>query len=454
MPIRSEFRTLTRLALPIISANLGWMAIQFVDTLMVGRYSDEALAAVALAATWISGTLFLGVGIVMGMDPIVTQAHGARNGERLALALQRGLVLAVACGVVIGALWCGTEPFLLMAGQDPELAAIAGRYTLVQLPSAPAFLIYSALRQYLQGREILRPIVWVVLVANVSNALLNWMFIYGNLGCPELGVQGAGLATMLTRCMMPIVLIVIIRSGKLHHGAWVRWSRAALRWSGIRELLRLGIPSGIQTSLEMWAFGAAALMAGHLGKDEIAAHAIVINLASMSFMVPLGVSAAATTRVGNLIGAGKAVQAQTSAWCSILMGAGFMAISALIFALFRHELPRMYTQPSDINVRELSAIALPIAAAFQIFDGIQVVGSGILRGQGSTLPAAAMNLVGYWVLALPFAWWMAFRWDMGLAGIWWGLALGLAIVAICLLVWIRFRGPARTDLRPNLGVEG
>lgn len=450
MSPRTEVRTLTRLALPIIGANLGWMAIQVVDTLMVGRYSNEALAAVALASTWIAGTLFLGVGIIMGMDPIVTQAHGARNGDRLALALQRGVVLALACGLVIGLLWFATEPFLLLAGQDPELASLAGKYTSIQVPSAPAFLIYSALRQYLQGREILRPIVWVVLIANVTNATLNWLFIYGELGCPELGVVGAGLATTVTRCLMPLVLIAMIRAGKLHHGAWLRWSRAAFAWGGLREMLRFGIPTGLQTSLEMWAFGAAALMAGRLGKDAIAAHAVVINLASLSFMVPLGVSAAATTRVGNLIGAGEGARAQRAAWCALGMGASFMACAALVFALFRHELPRLFTPPEDTSVRALCAMVLPIAATFQIFDGVQVVGGGILRGQGSTLPAAAMNLLGYWILALPCAAWMAFELELGLAGIWWGLALGLAIVALCLLAWIRLRGPGRVSVEREL----
>jgi len=227
----------------------------------------------------------------------------------------------------------------------------------------------------------------------------------------------------------------------LHAGAWVPWSRAALSAAELRKILALGIPVGVQTSLEVWAFSGAALLAGRLGATALAAHSIVLNMAALSFMMPLGVSLAAATRVGNLLGARRPDDAQRAAWVAIGLGAGVMAVSALVFVAFRHWLPRLYTP--DAEVIALSATILPIAAAFQLFDGAQVAGCGVLRGMGRTRPAALFNLISYWLLGLPLGAWLGLRAGLGLAGIWWGLCLGLAVVATLLVFFIRWRGPGR-----------
>ncbi len=439
--VRTELRKLAQLALPVMAAQLGIMLMGTVDTLMVARVGVDTLASAAMANAWIYAVLLTGQGVIHGIDPLVSQAHGAGDGRGSAIAFQRGAVLALLLSVPLGLLWTQTESFLAMVGQDPELAKQAHVYTTIQIPSIPFFLGFIALRQYLQGRELVRPAMWVVLLANVFNGLANWVLIFGKLGFPALGLYGAGLATSLTRVVLAIGLAVWVVRFELHRGAWVPWSRSALNPAALGRVLTVGVPVAIQMSLEIWAFSAATLMAGRLGAAALAAHTIALNMAAVAFMLPLGISQGAVTRVGNLIGAEKYDQAQRSSWVALLLGAGVMTISATCFVTFRYGLPRLYTE--DSQVIALCAAILPIAAAFQIFDGTQVVGCGILRGMGRTRPAAWFNLVGYWLLALPLAAWLGLASGWGLRGIWWGLCAGLAAVAILLVLWVRHRGPAR-----------
>lgn len=441
--IRAETRRLAALALPVAATQVGTMLLGVVDTLMLGRVSTDALAAAAIANVWIFGTTQFAIGVLYGLDPIVTHAHGARDGLVAGLAIQRGLVLAALLAVPLAALWLATEWFLRATAQDPALARLAQQYTWVQIPSLPFFLAYHALRQYLQGREIVRPALWVMVVANAVNLVANWALIFGHLGLPALGLVGAGIATSLTRVACFGLLAAWIALLELHRDAWLPWSRAAASWRGLREILAFGVPVGVQTSLEVWAFSGAALLAGLIDSTALAAHTIVLNLAALSFMMPLGISLAAVTRVGNLLGARRPAEAQRAAWVALALGALVMAGSAAIFVAFRHALPRLYTP--DPAVVALGAAILPIAAAFQVFDGVQVVGCGVLRGMGRTRPAAIFNAVSYWALGLPLGAWLALERGWGLAGIWWGLCFGLASVATLLVGWIHWRGPLRTS---------
>jgi len=226
---------------------------------------------------------------------------------------------------------------------------------------------------------------------------------------------------------------------RLHEGAWVPWSRAAFAPGGLRALLAIGFPISLQMSLEMWAFAASNFIAGRLGAEAVAAHGVVMNLASITFMVPLGIAQGTAVRVGNLIGAGEITQSQRAAWLGIAMGAGFMTLSAVGFVIGRDLLPRLYTP--ELAVIAGAAAILPIAGAFQVFDGTQSVASGVLRAMGRPGPAAVFNLVGYWGLALPLGGWLALRGGAGLVGLWWGLCAGLVVVAIGLVLWI-WRGGA------------
>lgn len=443
--VATEIRRLSRLAAPVIVTQVSTMLMGVVDTIMVGRVSVEALGAVSLGHIWIFGTVIFAMGVIFGIDPVVAQAHGSGNTRRMALGLQRGIVLSGLLTVPIAVLWALADPGLRLLGQDPELASLAGRYVMVQIPSLPFFLVYFALRQYLQGRGIVAPAMWVALVANLFNVVANWALIFGHLGAPALGAVGAGVATALTRAFMLAGMLALTRVGRLTEGAWIPWGRDAFVWRGIREILAFGMPVGLQLTLEAWAFQVATLFAGRLGHASLAAHTIALNLASLAFMVPLGISMGAVTRVGNLVGERRLTRAQLASWVAFGMGAGVMTVSAVAFTVLRHQLPRLYT--GDAEVLALSASILPVAAAFQLFDGTQVVGGGILRGMGRTRPAAVFNLVGYYALALPFAWFLGFRLGWGVAGVWWGLCIGLATVAVLLVLWNWRRGPA--SLRPE-----
>jgi len=430
---RSEFRALFELSLPIAAAQLGFMTMGVIDTMMVARIGVAELAAAAIATTWAWSSSSLFQGFVHGMDPLVSQAHGAGDGNAAALALQRGIVVASLSSIPLMALWIATGPVLLLLGQDPEVAGLAGDYMIARLPSALGFNLFIALRQYLAGRTIMRPAMWVMFLGNVVNLFLNWVLIFGHLGFPALGLVGAGIATALTNIILPLALWHWIARFRLHEGAWRRWDGQSFALAGLGRYLRLGIPVGLQLTLEANAFTVAMIMIGWIGVIELAAHQVVINMASFTFMAPLGVAIGASVRVGNLIGARDPERLQLACRTAFAMGGGIMAVAAVVFVVFRETLPLMYI--GDPVVVSLAALLLPIAGAFQIFDGLQVVGGGLMRGMGRPKAGAIVNLVGFYVLGLPLAWLLAFPLELGIIGIWWGLAAGLGGVAVMICVW-------------------
>jgi multidrug resistance protein, MATE family len=432
-------RRLLALAVPATAAQVGAMLLLVVDIAMLGRLSVHALDAAALGRVWVMGTLALGMGVVLGIDPVASQAAGAGDRGRLASALGSGLALALWASIPIALAWTVAGPFLRLLGQDPVLTRDSELYVWAQIPGLPFFLVFLAAKQYLQAQGSVQPAMWITFAANGLNAFANWALIFGRLGLPALGVAGAGIATSLTHVFLAAALLLWMRRGAAAGaGAAIR---AGFRWLALRGVLRHGTPVAAQLGLEMWAFQIATLMAGRLGGVPLAAHTAALTLASLTFMVPLGVSLAAVVRVGNLVGARAGRDAQRAAWVALALGGTFMALSAVAFWLGRWQLPRLFT--ADAAVIAAAAAILPVAAAFQIFDGVQVVGAGVLRGLGQTRPAALFNLVGFYALALPLAWWLGFRLELGLAGIWWGLALGLAVVAALLVVWLHRYGPAR-----------
>lgn len=444
---RIELRHVLRLGVPVAMTQLASMMLGIVDFVMLGRIGTEALGGANLGRVWVTGTQMLAMGLLLGIDPVISQAHGARDRGRLGIALQQGFTLALVLSVPLALLWLPTGWVLTGMGQAPELAALGRDYAWARIPGAPFFLVFLVYRSWLQGRGLMRPTLLVVLAGNLVNVFANWVLIYGNLGFPALGVVGAGLATSMVEAFMWLAMVLLVRGARLGRGAWIGWSRAALERSGLARIVRLGLPVGAQLGLEVWAFQLATLAAGWLGEAPLAAHTIALSLASVTFMVPLGLAIAASTRVGNLIGARREGDAQVAAWASLALGATVMLGAALVFLLGRELLPLIFVDRRQLEVIALCATVLPIAAAFQVFDGTQVVAGGVLRGMGRTRPAALFHLVGFYLLALPMAWFLGFRLGWGLAGIWWGLALGLGAVALALVIWIWRRGPARGALR-------
>jgi len=433
-----------RLAVPVAASNLLMIGMGFVDQLLIGHYGTAEFAAVGLANPWIFGTVMFANGILLGLDPIIAQAHGAGDGLRSARALHTGLVLAALLAVPIALAWWFTEPILIAVfRQSPELAERSAVFVRAQIPSIPFFLGNTVLSRYLQNREHVKQTVVVMSVANVVNAIVAWSLIYGRLGAPELGILGAGLATTSARIASALTLLVWTRAFRLYEGAWEPFSARAFDWRSQLEVLRLGVPIAFQTCTEMWAFGAASFIAGPLGAVQLAAHQVAMQYASLTFMIPLGISQAVTIRAGNLIGAGRHAEAARAGWLGIAGSAAFMAIAAITFVLGRNQLPHLFT--NDAAVIAAAAMIFPIAGAFEIFDGTQAAACGMLRGMGRPMPATIANLAGYWAIALPLGGWLALRTEFGLRGLWAGLCLGLIVVAVSLVLWLRSnppRGPA------------
>jgi MATE family multidrug resistance protein len=439
--VRHELRALYVLAWPATVTQVGLMLMNVVDTLIVARISAPVLAGVALGGMWQWSTMSLAMGTVMGTDPLISQAHGRGDGQAAALALQRGLIVAWLMSVPICVAVALTGPALRLLGQPPEAVVLAARYNLLHLPTVPGFLLFTAYRQFLQARGMMGPTTWLIYAANVVNGVLAWALAFGHLGLPALGIDGASIAGSIASMALLLGMWLSMRALNLYEGAERRWDRESFSLAGLMAVLRIGIPVGLQLWLEAFAFSCASFMVGWLGVEAVGAHQIALNLASLTFMVPLGISMGASARIGNLIGAGDADGMRYSVRVALACGAGVMTVSALTFTVLRHELPRLYTD--QMALIALAAQIIPLAGAFQLSDGTQVVAGGALRGMGRPHAAAVVNLLGYYALALPLGYALAFRLELGLRGIWIGLTAGLLVVSGALLFWVR-----RTARRP------
>ena len=432
--LRQEIRSVVRLATPVAIGQVGMMFMGLVDTMMLGRLSAEALAAGALGNSISIALSIFPMGVLLALDPLVGQAFGAGDPLRVATRFQQGLVVATAMGLPHALLmWWGNIP-LQLSGQAPEMVDLASLYLRALIPGNMFFLLFVAMRQTLQAMSLVRPAVIAVFVANLVNVLANYTLIFGHFGFPALGVLGSGWATSISRFVM---LLVLLAAGyRQLRFAFARSSKV-WRFRGYRQLLKIGIPSGIHISIELWLFVAVALMMGNLGINELAAPQITFNLAAITFMVPLGISGAAATRVGNAVGRGDAPGARRAAVVCLGLGAAIMSLFALTFLLIPGLLSRLFTE--DPEVISVAVLLIPIAAAFQIFDGLQVVSVGSLRGAADTRFPAFIALVGFWLFGLPLGWWFAYPRGLGAAGLWWGLTTGLGMVACLLLIRLRLR---------------
>jgi len=429
------FRALFRLAVPVVIVQVGMMTMGVVDTLMVGHVSPRDLAAVALGNLYFYTISIFGVGLLMALDPVVAQGVGAGDRDVIAGSMQRGLLIAVALAVLSGLLLIPATPVLTLFRQQPEVIPVASQYARVLIPGMLPFFAFIVIRQSLQAMGRVAPIVVATIVANLANAALNWVLVFGKLGFPVMGAVGSGWATSLSRWLMAGILLGLSWTS-LH--AFLRPFRAEAR--AVRPMMRLiqlGAPIGVQHQLEFGAFAVVAILMGTLGTTEMAAHQVALSLASLTFMVPLGISAAAAVLVGQAVGRNSASDARLAGRAALVTGVLFMAGSALVMLLFPGAISQLYTD--DFPVAHLAAALIPIAGVFQIFDGIQVVAAGVLRGVGDTRAPMIVGLVGFWMIGLPVSVVLGFHTDAGPLGLWWGLVAGLAAVAAFLLVRVRSR---------------
>ena len=433
LPRRDDLRAMVRLALPVVVIQVGMMSMGVVDTLMVGRLSAIALAAVALGNLYFFLIAVFGMGTLMVLDPVVAQAVGADDREGSARGVQRGILLAGVLALPAAVLLLLAEPFMLHAGQPAEVVPLAADYAERLAPGVFPFFLFVVLRQTLQSMRVTRPIVLAIVLANLANAAINWVLIFGHLGAPALGVAGSAWATTISRWLLAGLLFALAWRALALVVYPVR--REIWQWVPLARMLRLGLPIGAQVFLEFGAFAVVALMMGWLGTRSMAGHQVAINLASLTFMVPLGVGDAASVLVGQGVGRGDPAATRGAAGAALLCGVGFMVGTAMLFLIAPVSLARLYTP--DLEVIRVAAALIPLAGIFQVFDGTQTVATGILRGLGETRVAMLVNLLGYWCIGLPVSYLFGIRLGRGPVALWWGLVLGLGVVATVLLIRVR-----------------
>jgi MATE family multidrug resistance protein len=424
------------LAIPVVLSELGWMAMSIVDTIMVGRLSPAAIGAVGISsAIFYTPTLF-GIGLLLGLDTLVSQAFGRGDFDDCHRALAQGVYLAILY-TPIAMLLVGIAPhFFPLMGITEAVRAPATQYIRLLVYSTLPLLVYAAFRRYLQGVGKVRPVTFALISANLVNWFGNWALIYGKLGLPAMGVRGSALSTCVARTYMAGVLVwwAWKHERERGHPLFAHWP--GLRLAQFRRLLQLGWPAASQMLFEVGAFSVATLLAGRLSPDILAAHQIVLNSASLTYMVPLGVSAAAAITVGHAVGAGDRARARRGGSMAIVIGAIFMAMAATAFLTIPRVLIHVYTH--DLQTVAVGVRLLAVAAIFQIFDGIQGISTGALRGLGETRGPMLINMVAYGVIGLPIGYVLCFKTPLGIYGLWSGLTLALIFAAaLVLALWLK-----------------
>jgi MATE family multidrug resistance protein len=432
--IRQEFRPMLRLAMPLALTELGWLSMAFVDTVMVGRLPESAIAigAVSLGSTLFYTIGIFGSGIFLGLDTMVAQAYGAGRLEDCHRMLWNALYVAFILAPLLMVSVLACLPLFPRFGLDPRLVAQTGPFLKALVWSTLPLALYFVLRRYLQSMGIVKPVVFALISANLVNLAGNWALVYGHLGFPRFGVAGSGWSTCVSRVYMAVVLGVaaVYYDRKRNSGLW--HASRKLDLERIRVLLRLGFPAACQLLFEIGGFTCATFLIGELGPVPLAGHQIALNVASFTYMVPLGIGSAAAVRVGHAVGARDAHAAARAGWTALLFGACFMSLSGLCLALFNHGIARVYSPQADVI--HAGATLLIVAAVFQLFDGLQVVATGALRGAGNTRTPMLANLFGYWIFGLPLGALLCFPLKLGAVGMWVGLCVALVVVGSSLVV--------------------
>jgi multidrug resistance protein, MATE family len=433
--IRAEVRATLALAAPLAAANLAQMAMGVTDTVMVGRLGAIPLAAAGLGAMiYFTGGVML-QGILSAVAPLVAHALGAGDRAAAGRITGAGLVLAILLALPFVAAVTSLDRLLHELGFDPALAIGLGHFLRAIAWGGPAFLGFGVLRSLLAAASHTRAVMAVFLICVAGNAGLNWVLIYGHLGAPALGVEGSGYASAINQWLILAGLAWCTRIMPGLAGLRVWRGVLATNWTEIGNILRLGLPIGGIMGIELGVFLAAGIMIGLLGAAALGAHQLVLNCAGISFMVPLGLSQAATVRVAHELGAGRVFAARRAAFVPLALGVGFMGGMAVVLWTAPQAIISVYVDVADPANRALVEIArrlLAIAAVFQVFDGMQTIAAGALRGYRDTFVPMLLATFGYWGAGFLGGCLLAFLLGYGAVGLWWGLALGLAVVAVLL----------------------
>jgi len=434
---KEHFNETIRLALPVSIGQLGHILLGVADSLMVGKVGPVPLAASSLVHGLVWLVLVFGIGLTLAISPLVAIERGRKKTHECGPILQQALPLntAVALLLTLGVYFLAD--FIPFLNQSPEVAGEAVSYAKIIAISILPFMIFQTFRQYIEGLSFMKPAMYIVLVTNLVNVFGNWVFIYGNLGLPAYGLDGAGYATLISRIfMMCVIIIYFLNSGRLKKfrpGLIVkRINRIVLN-----KLIYIGMPSGFQHFFEIGAFSISAVFIGWLGSNELAAHQIALSMASISFMIILGLTSASTIRVGNAVGRESAPDIRRAGYTALILAVSVMSIFGIIFVLFRNFLPTLFISNTDVIA--ITSSLLIIAALFQISDGIQAVGLGVLRGITDVKIPAIITFVAYWIIGLPIGYLMGFTAGYGVVGVWLGFFAGLSMAGIFFVLRFRYK---------------
>ena len=425
-----------RLAAPLALAELGWMAMGVVDTIMAGPLGPAAVGAGSLGAMMFFPIAICGTGLLLGMDTLVAQSFGRGDLRDCRRTLVNGVWLGAALSPLLVLVLWATIPLLRAVGTNPRALAIFEPYLKALTIGVLPLLLYTAFRRYLQAVNLVKPITFALVSANLINIAGDWALMYGHCGAPALGVPGSGFSTSISRTYMAAVLLGAIlwherKSGNLLFA--ISWWPDSTR---LRRLVALGLHAAGQILFEGAVFGIVTAMAARLDEASLAAHGIAVNVISTTFMVPLGISSAAAVRVGQACGRKDPHAAATAGWTALLLSATFMSAAGLVLWLLPQMIVRIYIR--DAAVVTMGGLLLRIAAVFELFDGLQVTATGALRGLGDTRTPMLAHLIGYWLIGLPTAYVLCFPLGWGAPGIWVGLSAALILIGASLaLVWRR-----------------
>lgn len=428
--VARELRALARLAAPLAAANLGQVLIGAVDTAVVGRLGETELGAAGLGNSFYFVVTVVGMGVMLGLDPLVSQAVGASEPREARRLLWQGVWLALVAGLPMCAIIVGLGTLLEKIGIAPATAVATRSYVYARLPGLVPFLVFVACRSYLQALGTTRPVVISVVVANIVNVPASWGLVFGfaPLHVPALGIAGAAWASSACILVQMGVLVLAVRreSAEIGGAAW-QPHRASMA-----KALRIGLPIGLTLVAEFGVFSLVNVLMGNIDARALAGHQVAITFASATFMVPVGIGAAASVRVGHAIGRSDQAGTRLAGIVGLGAGAAFMTLSALAFVTFPRELAAVITDKPDVIAAAVPLLL--VAAVFQLSDGAQAVAAGALRGAGDTRFPLVANLVGHYLVGLPIGVLLAFGLGLGAKGLWWGLSAGLTGVALA-LVW-------------------
>lgn len=421
-----------KLAYPVVIGQLGHMMLGVVDSLMVGRLGAVQLAASSLVNGLILLIIVLGIGMSVALTPLVAIAKGSGNHDECGVILRQGLLVNIIFSFLLVISIYFLADLVYYLDQPIEVARYAESYLKILNLSIIPFMLFQTYKQFSEGLSYTKPPMYILIASNVVNIFGNWVLIFGNLGFPRLELDGAGYSTLLTRVFIAIAIYIYVRKSKSFQEFDPSLKFKSINWPVIKKIINLGIPGGLQMFFEVGGFVFAAVMVGWIGTNELAAHQIAINLASITFMVGLGISIAATVRVGNYLGKRDLEGIKRAGYSALAIIALIMGFFGLMFFVLRDFLPTLYI--NDTDVIEIAASLIIVASFFQVVDGLQVVAVGILRGLTDLKITMVIAFFAFWIIGIPVAYLLGFTFGFGAVGIWISLVVGLSIAAVLFIL--------------------